>query len=97
MKRRDFVKAAGVGGAVAGASLAASTFPAPALAQGIKQFKMVTAWPKNFPGLGTGAERMAERIGVISEGRTPFKVFAAGEAVRRRSSRSTRSRAAMPR
>ena len=33
MKRRDFVKAAGIGGAVAGASLAASIFPAPAIAQ----------------------------------------------------------------
>jgi TRAP-type mannitol/chloroaromatic compound transport system substrate-binding protein len=81
MKRRDFVKTAGVGGAVAGASLAASTFPAPAIAQGIRQFKMVTAWPKNFPGLGTGAERMAERIGVMSEGKIEVKVFAAGELV----------------
>ncbi len=25
-------------------------------------WKMVTAWPKNYPGLGTSAERVAERI-----------------------------------
>jgi TRAP-type mannitol/chloroaromatic compound transport system substrate-binding protein len=62
MRRRDFVKAAGAGGAFAAVSPAASAFPAPAIAQGIKRFKLVTTWPKNFPGLGTGAERLAERI-----------------------------------
>ena len=36
MKRRDFVKTAGIGGAVADAAAAASAFPAPAIAQGIK-------------------------------------------------------------
>jgi TRAP-type mannitol/chloroaromatic compound transport system substrate-binding protein len=81
MRRREFVKAAGVGGAVASVGLAASTFPAPALAQDIKQFKMVTTWPKNFPGLGTGAERLAQRIGQMSEGKIEVKVFAAGELV----------------
>jgi TRAP-type mannitol/chloroaromatic compound transport system substrate-binding protein len=81
MKRREFVKTAGVGGAVAGAALAASSFPAPAIAQGIKQFKMVTTWPKNFPGLGTGAERLAQRINETSEGQIEVKVFAAGELV----------------
>jgi TRAP-type mannitol/chloroaromatic compound transport system substrate-binding protein len=56
MRRREFVKSVGAGGALVGAAAAASSgFPAPALTQGIKQFKMVTTWPKNFPGLGTGA------------------------------------------
>jgi TRAP-type mannitol/chloroaromatic compound transport system substrate-binding protein len=81
MKRRDFVKTAGVGGTVAGAALAASTFPAPAIAQGVKQFKMVTTWPKNFPGLGTGAERLAQRITTMTGGQIEVKVFAAGELV----------------
>ena len=81
MKRREFVKTAGVGGAVAGASLAASSLPAPAIAQGVKQFKMVTAWPKNFPGLGTGAERLAQRITTMTGGQVEVKVFAAGELV----------------
>ncbi|HEX5796636.1 MAG TPA: hypothetical protein VFY19_12410 [Geminicoccaceae bacterium] len=69
MKRRDLVRSLGAGSALVGAAAAASSsFPAPALAQGIKQFKMVTTWPKNFPGLGTGAERLAERITTMSEG-----------------------------
>ena len=80
MNRRDFVRT-GAGGAVAGAALASSAFPAPAIAQGVKQFKMVTTWPKNFPGLGTGAERMAERITAMSEGKIEVKVFAAGAEV----------------
>jgi TRAP-type mannitol/chloroaromatic compound transport system substrate-binding protein len=79
MKRRDFVKTAGAGGAVAGAAIAASTFPAPGIAHGIKQFKMVTTWPKNFPGLGTGAERLAQRITTMTGGQLEVKVFAAGE------------------
>ena len=42
---------------------------------------MVTTWPKNFPGLGTAAERLATRITVGSEGKLQVKVFAAGELV----------------
>jgi TRAP-type mannitol/chloroaromatic compound transport system substrate-binding protein len=82
MKRRDFVRSVGAGGALVGAAAAAtSSFPAPALAQGIKQFKMVTTWPKNFPGLGTGAERLAQRIAAMTGGQVEVKVFAAGELV----------------
>mgnify|MGYP000618848531 FL=1 len=44
-------------------------------------WKMVTAWPKNYPGLGTGAERLAERVKVMSGGRLTIKVYAAGELV----------------
>ena len=29
---------------------------------------MVTTWPKNFPGLGTGAQRIADSIGEMSDG-----------------------------
>lgn len=44
-------------------------------------WKMVTAWPKNYPGLGTAAERLAERVGTMSDGRLTIKVYAAGELV----------------
>jgi len=76
MKRRAFLSSA-----AAGATIAASGFPAPAIGQGIRQLKMVTTWPKNFPGLGTGAERMAKRITTMSGGQLEVKVFAAGELV----------------
>lgn len=42
---------------------------------------MVTAWPKGFPGLGTSAERFAERVGAATDGALSIKVMAAGELV----------------
>jgi TRAP-type mannitol/chloroaromatic compound transport system substrate-binding protein len=81
MKRRDFVKSSAGGTLLGAAAAVTSGFPAPALAQGIKQFKMVTTWPKNFPGLGTGAERLAQRVTEMSEGQVEVKVYAAGELV----------------
>ncbi|SDH38875.1 TRAP-type mannitol/chloroaromatic compound transport system, substrate-binding protein [Pseudomonas benzenivorans] len=45
------------------------------------QWKMVTAWPKNYPGLGTAAERLAERVATMSGGRLTIKVYAGGELV----------------
>ena len=78
MKRRDFLKGAAVVGA---ATAGASTLAAPAIAQGKRELKMVTTWPKNFPGLGTGAERLAKRITEGTDGQLTVKVFAAGELV----------------
>tara|TARA_R110002072_G_scaffold49863_37_gene135120 strand:- start:785 stop:1885 length:1101 start_codon:yes stop_codon:yes gene_type:complete len=79
MKRREFLKGTGVAGVAA--AVAASTLPAPAIAQGKRELKMVTTWPKNFPGLGTGAQRLADRITTATDGRISVKVFAAGELV----------------
>ena len=45
MRRRDIL--AGAGSVAAGAVL---SFPAPAIAQGIRQLKMVTDWPADTPG-----------------------------------------------
>ncbi|MEQ4537890.1 MAG: ABC transporter substrate-binding protein, partial [Billgrantia sp.] len=41
----------------------AGSEPAAASAAPAQTFhwKMVTAWPKNYPGLGTAAERLADR------------------------------------
>lgn len=80
MKRRDFMKKAGV---VAGATAAASTIAAPTIwAQGKKyQWKMVTTWPPNFPVLQTGSERFAKRLNEVTEGRIKIQVFAGGELV----------------
>jgi hypothetical protein len=46
MDRRQFVTGASVG--VAGA---VSVYPKPAIAQGARELKMVTIWPKGLPGL----------------------------------------------
>lgn len=77
MKRRDFIRTTAAGSVAAGAA----AFSAPAIAQNKRQLKMVTPWPKNFPGLGTGAQRLADRITKASEGNIEIKVFAAGELV----------------
>jgi len=78
MQRRDFLKKAG-GTSLA---LAAGTVGIKTVrADTTYQWKMVTAWPKNFPGLGTGANRLAELIGEMSGGRIRVKVYGAGEMV----------------
>lgn len=74
MRRRSFLKNLGIG-AVAGG------LAAPAIASGKRQWKMVTTWPKNFPGVGTGAERLAKLIGELSNGALTVKVYGAGELV----------------
>ncbi|MEM9224702.1 MAG: TRAP transporter substrate-binding protein [Pseudomonadota bacterium] len=77
MDRRAFLKSTAVGAAAAGAT----TLAAPAIAQGRQEWKMVTTWPKNFPGLGTGAQRLADRITALTDGRLTVKLFAGGELV----------------
>jgi TRAP-type mannitol/chloroaromatic compound transport system substrate-binding protein len=67
-------------GLAAGAA-GAGTLAAPAIAQGKMEWRMVTAWPKGLPGLGTGAERLAQRITQMSDGKLSVRVFAAGELV----------------
>jgi len=79
MKRRDFFKSAGV--SAVGAAAATAGLATPAIAQGNVNWRMVTTWPKNFPGLGVGAQNFADRVGVASGGRLNIQVFAAGEMV----------------
>lgn len=67
---------------MAGAGVAGlSTVAAPALSQSKITWRMVTTWPKNFPGLGVGAQRLADRITSASGGRLTIQVFSAGEIV----------------
>lgn len=44
-------------------------------------WRMVTSWPPNFPGFGASANRLAGRIGDLSDGRIDIDVFAAGELI----------------
>lgn len=75
--RRKFLSGAAVGGAAA----VATPLATPAIAQDVRELTMVTTWPKNFPGLGTGAQRLADRITAASDGRITVTLYAAGELV----------------
>ena len=78
MERRKFLKNAGL---VATAGAAASTLAAPAIAQESMEMNIVSTWPRDFPGLGLSAQRLAARIEQISDGKIKVNYFAAGERV----------------
>lgn len=63
------------------AGLSAAALAAPAIAQERLTWRMVTTWPKNAPGVGVNAQRLADRIGAMSDGRLTVEVFGAGELV----------------
>jgi len=78
LSRRSFMKR---GGAVAGAAAAATTLAAPAVAQSRMTMAIVSTWPRDFPGLGISAQRLAKRIPELTEGRIAVTYYAAGEKV----------------
>jgi TRAP-type mannitol/chloroaromatic compound transport system substrate-binding protein len=49
--------------------------------QQVFKWKLVTSWPKNYPGLGTTPERFAKDVEAMSNGRLKVKVYGAGELV----------------
>ncbi|MBT5230605.1 MAG: TRAP transporter substrate-binding protein [Methylococcales bacterium] len=83
MKRRDFVT-----GVLAGSALlagcneqTADNSSTTAKPKKVIKWKMVTTWPKDFPGLGTGANNLARLIGEMSGGRLQVKVYGAKDLV----------------
>jgi len=76
MKRREFLKAAGVG-------IATSTIAAPAIAQSMPElrWRLTASWPKSLDTLYGGCEYFARRIAEITDNRFQIQVFAAGEIV----------------
>jgi len=88
MDRRKFVAATGLAGAAGlltacspqGSGSAVSAPSGSASGQTF-HWKMVTTWPRDFPGLGTGANQLAETIGRLSNGRLQIKVYGGGELV----------------
>jgi TRAP-type mannitol/chloroaromatic compound transport system substrate-binding protein len=74
LRRRDVLIGAG--------SLTAVS--APAIAQGLRQLKMVTDWPAGSPGLQSSASRLAQRISAASAGRINIEMYPAGALVRSR-------------
>ena len=86
MKRRDFVAAAGAATLLGACSDTTdckdvSNQQTATKKQTIINWTMVTTWPPGFPGLGTGAEYLAEQINQLSNGRMKVKVYGAGELV----------------
>src|SRR5215207_9780177 len=77
MKRREFLKSAGVG-------LAASTaVAAPAIAQSMPELKwrLAASWPKSLDTLYGGCEYFAKRMAEITDNKFQIQPFAAGELV----------------
>lgn len=79
MNRRELLKSGLVG---LGGVAAAGAFAAPAIAKSRIEVNMVSTWPRDFPGLGTGAQRFAKRVTDMSDGRIQINYFAAGERVK---------------
>ncbi len=77
MKRRAFIQRLGLGSVATGTALSSSV----AIAKEKFRWKMVTAWPKNFPGLGTNANLLAKMIAEMSGGRITVKVYGDKELV----------------
>ena len=77
--RRKFFKAAAATGV---AAVAVSSLAAPAVAADRVEASMVATWGRDFPGLGTGAQRFAQRISDLSDGRIQVTYYAANERVK---------------
>jgi len=78
MRRRGFLGTLGAG------ALAGTWAPSARLraaAEESVEWRMVTTWPKGFPGLGTGADYFADLVERLSGGRLRVKVYGAGELV----------------
>jgi TRAP-type mannitol/chloroaromatic compound transport system substrate-binding protein len=62
----------------------AAAVAAPAVVRAAERhltWRMITSWPRDLPGPGMNARRLAERITAMSGGRLSVQLFAAGELV----------------
>ena len=80
MKRRKFIRTAGVGAA---GVAAASAVAAPAIAQSMPEVKwrLTSSFPKSLDTLYGGSELFAKTISEMSDNKFQVRVFAAGEIV----------------
>ena len=92
MERRSFISGLVVG-AVGGAAIGLATSQKGQDTEGEQQaapvaikkekivWRMATTWPKDFPGLGTGANQLARYINELSGGQMEVTVHGGGEIV----------------
>ncbi|MEQ8667440.1 MAG: TRAP transporter substrate-binding protein [Rhodospirillales bacterium] len=95
MDRRGFIVGAGVGAAVGAGAMYGlgpkqvvekvvekeKVVEAPAVVKSRKEMAIVSTWPRDFPGLGISAQRLAARIPEATDGSIHVEYFAAGERV----------------
>jgi TRAP-type mannitol/chloroaromatic compound transport system substrate-binding protein len=76
MKRREFLKAAGLG-------VGASAIAAPAIAQSMPEVKWryTASWPKALDTLYGGCEHFVKRVADLTDNKFQITLFAAGEIV----------------
>lgn len=77
MNRRKALVAAASGGI---ATVLASRTP-PAFAQAKKEWRLQCTWPKNAPGLATGAIALSEFVSKATNGALTIRLFSGGEIV----------------
>ena len=80
MKRREFLKTAGVGGT---ATAAATALAAPAIAQSAPEirWRLTSGFPKSLDALYGASELFAKTVSEATDGRFQIQTFAAGEIV----------------
>lgn len=78
MKRRDLITTLGSAAALSACTAGTQSGPTSDPAQRFR-WKIVTTWPPNFPGLGTGVNTLARYLDEMSGGRLTLDVYSAGE------------------
>ncbi len=86
MKRREFLRNAGWAGttgllAACGNQSSDAAGDVSCEATDPIEWKLVTTWPRDFPGLGTSAARLADNIARMSGGRLKVHVYGGNELV----------------
>jgi len=81
MKRRQFIGGLSGAAAVTACQPAAETGSTAQASTERFDWKIVTTWPPNFPGLGTGVNTLVRYIETMSAGRIQIRIYAANELI----------------